>query len=445
MKRLVLLNLLIFATIFTYRSHAQEYAWYSSSNYYEPHIIFSNPAGISLRASREGVFSSQLLFAGLGNDKLYNYYLGYSEPIGGFGVIAVRGFIFNSFLTNQSAFSVLYSKSFLDSRLSFAINFNLHYYSYDKDKFQLIDIDDPLLSEGTATSAFGVGLSTLYNPLTGLVFGLSLDNVNQPDISLQGGNARKPLIGNFGISYRIFNLVPEFDMRYIYTSHRTETYYVFGLRQLLPNYNTNILMQYQQDGVALGAAYSFNSFRLDYRYAYPLNELQGITSGSHQFTLSYSFGKDVRYPTSPVINLFSAKNTEIDTGSYLLQAQVEDRSGLKNIIIELIGKGVTRYDYTQKNTNVTIDIPISPLKKGMNEIKIIAGNDSRQSSEEIKVVYDIAEKIPVIVSTPKIEILTPLQGETNASSLRIKLSVEFILELKDVIIKINDKSQKLQL
>lgn len=444
MKKINLFTSIFIIVILAFQTTAQDYTWHSTSNPHEPQIIFTNPAGIAFQEHRQAILSSQLLYAGLANDKLSNHYLGYIEPIGGIGVFGFRGSYFNSHILKQNNFSLLYSRALINSRLSLGINLNFHHDAYDKSKFQLRGPDDPLLTKSTSVNAFGVGLGVIYNPVSDLYMGLSLDNLNQPDISLEGSRASKPLVTNFGLCYRIFNIVPEFDVKTFRTSQRSETYYIFGLRQLWLNDAANLSIQYQRDCFSFGAAYAFNKLRVDYRYSYPLNELHEISTGTHQFTLSYHFDGYGGYPIAPKINVLSPKSAEVDTSCFRLQAQVADKSGLKQIWIQLNGENFTTYDYTQKDRLATIDIPIVPLKEGENRITLIASNEAKQSSEMIKVNYTAPEVSPIIVSPPKVEILTPLEAETNASSVRLKILVEFILELKDLKVKINGKEVKLR-
>ncbi|MCI0494072.1 caspase family protein [candidate division KSB1 bacterium] len=440
---------IIFLSLFISLAYAQENLWISSSNFYEPQIIFSNPAGLSFQAHRQAIFSSQLLYTGLANDKLYNHYLGYVELIHDIGVFGVRGSYFNSLLLNQGTFSLLFSRSFLQSKISLGINFNLHQYWYDKSEFDLNQADDPLLANGTSKFAPGVGVGIIYRPLTDLHLGLSIDDFNQPDISLQGGEATRPLTADFGVCYRIFNFVPELDVKYFHYSRRSETYIIFGLRQLLLDNAANLSVQFQQNSFSLGGAYSLRNFRLDYRYTYPFNELQEVSNGSHQFTLCLNFGSDWGYPTTPKISFLSLSHVEVDTSCYLFQTQITDKRGLKQVKIQLNDDTITTYDYSQKDKLISdklisLDIPIAPLKAGSNRIRIIAENDVKQSSKELVVNFKPAEIVPIAVSAPRIEILTPLDNETKTSLLRLRLSLEFILDLKDFKVKVNGAEIKLR-
>jgi hypothetical protein len=443
MKKLILFTWLCWVNMLLYQAQAQDNLWYSSSNFYEPQIMFTNPAGLAFQEHRQAIFSSQLLYTGLSDDNLYNHYLGYIEPIKKIGVFGLRSSHFNSLMLNQNYFSLLYGKTVINSKLGLGINFNLLQYSVDKKNLQRVDLDDPLL-KNTSKFVFGAGFGLIYNPITDFAMGISIDNFNRPDISLEGGKAKKPLSANFGVSYRIFNLVPELDVKYFHYSQRNETYLVFGLKQLLLDNSANLSIQYHQNCFSVGGAYTFKNFRLDYNYTYPLNELQEICNGSHQFTLSYNFGKYRGYPTAPKISLISPQDVEVDTSYHLFQTQVTDKRGIKQIKVQLNDEAITIYDYTGTEKLVTLDIPMSPLNKVDNRIKIIASNGVKQSSKKIIVNYKAPDTIPVIVSSPKIEILTPIDKETASSSMRLKFSLEFVLELKDFKIKVNGKEIKLR-
>ena len=70
---------------------------------------------------------------------------------------------------------------------SLGMNINLHHLAYDRDEFRLHDPEDPLLARGTSSTSFGAGFGMIYIPFKNLYFGLSADNINQPDMSLEGG------------------------------------------------------------------------------------------------------------------------------------------------------------------------------------------------------------------------------------------------------------------
>jgi len=428
-------------------ARAQDYLWYNSSNYFQPQILFTNPAGTGFWQSRQVVLSSQLLFTGLANDKLYNHYLGYAEPLAGFGVLGVRGSFFRSNLLNDNNFSLFYARSLVNHQLSVGINLNVYHHAFDRGQFQLVDADDPLLEKGTSATAFGAGLGLIYQPFSALIVGVALDHLNQPDISIEGNQETKPLVANFGLSYRIFNFMPEFEVKHRYGSERSETHFILGLRQMWLHDLASLFVQYQSTGLAFGGAYAFRNFRLDYHFGYPLNELSQISNGSHHFTLTYNFDHYSGFAVPPEIRLISPLQAEVDTNFFRLEADVIDKFGLKQIRLELNGQEFDTYHYSGKERLANLEPLISPLKKGENQLKIIAQNQARQSTKLITIHYQLPEpEVPLVktpevtmLSEPKVEILTPLDAETGTSSLRLRLSAEFVVNLNDIKIKVNGK------
>jgi hypothetical protein len=443
MSKVFVIFLLLLIPILPQICLGQEFRWYSTSNVYEPQIIFSNPAGIAFKSNRQLILSTQLLYTNLGNDNLANYYLGYSEPLGEYGVLGFRGLYFKSHILNQGAFSFLYSHFLFNSRLSIGLNLNLHNYSYNQGNFQLVDLNDPLLANGTSKNAFGIGAGLIYRPTSNLSIGVSLDDINQPDMSLEGGKAKKEMSANLGISYRIFSLIPEFDIRYYKGEKRTETYYIFGLRQLLFDNNAMLSLQYEQNVATMSGAYTFNRIRIDYNYSLPLNELKQITSGSHQFTFSYNFGSNWGYPSTPNIHLLT-EESKINENKYQFKAKIDDKRGLQRVRVELNNLAIANYTYDNNEKSVIIDIPISTFIPGENQINIVAQNDVELSSEDIIISYNPKNVNPVIAASPNVNIMTPVQEETAASSIRLKMSVDFVLNMEDIKIKVNGNEVRLR-
>lgn len=422
---------------------AQDYFSTRSVNFNKSQIIFANPAGLALQDHRQALFSSQLLYSGLANDRLYNHYLGYVEPLGSIGTIGLRAKLFNSTLLAQNTFSLLFSRVVSDA-LSLGVNLNLHHYGYDKDKFKLRELNDPLLANNTAANGYGFGLGAIYNPLDELYLGLSLDDINRPDISLEGGKARRPLVTALGLFYRFGNFLPQLDFYQVQDANRSESYYSFSLDQMFFDNSANLSLQYQRDRLTVGAGYCFGSFWLDYQYAYPLNDLNEISSGSHQFSLSYHFGALPGYASAPKILLLSPQTVRTDSNSVQIQAQVSDKRGLQRVTVQLNDLTVSDFHYHQKDQQVVIDVPVTPLAAGDNKITILARNDAKHTHKDILVNYSAPMTQSITVSTPKIEITTPFDAETNSSAVRLNVSVEFVLELKDLKVKINGKEVQLR-
>lgn len=426
---------------------AQENPGNLSSNLYEPQIIFSNPAGIAFKQNRQVVVSSQLLYTGLENDQLYSHRLGYLEPLGDFGVVGFRGNLFNSYTFKENDFSLLYSRLIPRLNVGLGLNLNLHHQNYDQSHFQLKDLDDPLLAKGLSATAFSVGISALFSPTPDFFLGMSLNQLNQPNISLAGAPNQKPLIFHSGVGYRILNFIPEFSMGLLRYQFRKEFYYAFGIRQLFFRNLANLSFHYQPEHLVIGAAYQFKQFRLEYAFQYALNELQEISDGSHQITFSYNWGSGQEYPFEPEIMVLSPTNFTQDSATYRLQAEIRDVNSLKQVQIFLNDEpvGSRQFSRSENENQIELDLALAPLREGRNSVKIVADNGQKQAVKEFSLMTKVHKiEAESFTAKPKIELLTPLDDETDAHSLRLKVSVEFVLELKDIQVKVNGEKIELR-
>ncbi len=439
-----LLILFILSQLPILSAYGQEPLWENCSNFNEPHILFSNPAGISFREHRLSLFSSQFLFTGVTDNNLHNYYIGHIEPVKSVGALGLRTSHFTSHLSKRNTFTLLYSHSFINSRLSIGININLHHQAYNRDEFRLQDPDDPLLAKGTSVTSFGAGLGILCIPFNNFYFGLSVDDVNQPDISIEGNRAFKPLTIKAGLSYQIFNFIPEINVLHHHFKYRNETHLVLGLRQLWLDNSANIFLEYQQTCFSLGAAFTFKQFQFQYQFTYPLNELHEITSGTNQFTVCYNFGKHWGYPTAPEIELISPQKSQIDTNYFHLQALVLDEMGLKEMMIQLNDDNLTIQIYAPNTESAIIDHVIFPLREGKNKIRIIAKNGNKQSSKDIEITVVPSEAFAATTSPPRVNILTQLEKVTKTRSMQLEIATENIRELEDLKIRLNGEAIQLR-
>ena len=116
-KRFTVLALLILSDVPSDPDTRKNRCGTIRSNFYEPQILFANPAGISFREHRFVLFSSQFMFTGVTDNNLHNYFWGYIEPVSPYGVLGFRSSHFVSQLLKQNTFALLYGRSFFASRL----------------------------------------------------------------------------------------------------------------------------------------------------------------------------------------------------------------------------------------------------------------------------------------------------------------------------------------
>ena len=109
----------------------------------------------------------------------------------------------------------------------------LHQDIYNSSEFNLRDPDDPLLQEGTSKTSFSAGLGAVYLPFKNLAFGMSIDQINRPGVSIETDRAFRPMLIKAGFCHQFHNLISELNYVHIQYKNRNEKYFAFGLRQLL--------------------------------------------------------------------------------------------------------------------------------------------------------------------------------------------------------------------
>jgi len=162
----------------------------NSSNIHDPQLMFVNPAGMTAFRSALGVIGYKLYHVGIDHDDLNNGFLGFSYPTAKFGAFGITCQYFRSHILNRQVLEANYATPLLLKKITFGLNFGLLGISYDKDHFNLIDENDPLLSGSSSKNSCNVGFGMLIYPIADLFVGVSLNHLNQPDISLEGGKEK---------------------------------------------------------------------------------------------------------------------------------------------------------------------------------------------------------------------------------------------------------------
>ena len=437
MKKMVFLCFAVMTIFISLPAFPQEALWHNCSNLYEPQILFANPAGLSFQSNRLTIFSSQFLYTGVSDDNLHNYYFAHMEPVRSFGVLGFRSQHFTSRLLNRHTFSLLFGRTIINSKFSLGVNLNIHQDIYNSSEFNLRDPDDPLLQEGTSKTSFSAGLGAVYLPFKNLAFGMSIDQINRPGVSIETDRAFRPMLIKAGFCHQFHNLISELNYVHIQYKNRNEKYFAFGLRQLLLDNSANISLQYIQNAFIIGAAYSFNYFQIGYQFTYPLNELNDISIGTNQFTISFNYGKPWGYPTRPKIELISPRQTRTDSSTFHVQALVLDQSGLEEIIVQLNDQAIIRRQYEDNIQSTILDVPVFPLKKGENTVRLTARNRSKQTVKKLDITYAPSMDQLNVHEPPRLSITTPVTNETRFSVIKLELSTENLNSLDDLHVKLN--------
>lgn len=157
--------------------------------------------------------------------------------------------------------------------------------SYERDVYTEAD---PLFSGGYLKSALSVDLGGIYRIDEKYNFGLSLRNVNSPDLSL-GTGGDVPAQIRLGLSYSGTKNLVDFDFsRYggdydfsLGADHRLNSRFSMRLGLLAGNDSRRDLN--------LGFGGRFNNFLVDYAFTLPVGGISS-TAGSHRISFSMRFG-----------------------------------------------------------------------------------------------------------------------------------------------------------
>ncbi|MCA9730728.1 type IX secretion system membrane protein PorP/SprF [candidate division KSB1 bacterium] len=259
-------------------------------DFYHPGSAALNPAIIPFQ-DEQLVVGTQALHAGF----LDNSTFGLRHDIFQVSLPAVRNWNLSLGLRGEHFNTPIFKQNRLGMQAAFLVRDNISCgvnigflnQSFDKDEFQLVDKNDPVFASGSSVFVADVGLGLVYQRDEKWRYGLALDHLNRPDISLVGAGEKLPFEASGAVLYRQKYVETAIGMRTI--DSRVEPIIEFssgiqGIGTLRNGF-------YGSTYVAGGQLYLSNKFSIDYQYAYSFSELNQFSSGSHKIDFVYRFGK----------------------------------------------------------------------------------------------------------------------------------------------------------
>lgn len=270
------------------------------------HSLFHNPAGLAYLNRKEFSSSYSRLFTGLDdNSNIYNSQFIYGQPT------SARGSLGFGWL--EMALDDLYRERTLSAGYGHLLKDNLAIgaslkqlrvtqeappVSYN-DSGSASGAADPVFANGNSAAGIGADLGVLYEPTAGYSLGLSLQNINQPKVSLADPD-RVPALVRLGLARRTPSLLIASELRSQEAIRGVRDYQAalgaemwlrqgknssFALRGSLA-YGSRKLRQF-----ALGLGYRVTDIQMDYAFQTPLGGISfGDTGGTHRLSLSMRFG-----------------------------------------------------------------------------------------------------------------------------------------------------------
>lgn len=424
-KRILILLVIGFCFI---NAQAQSLFTLNSSYYHSSDIGFHNPAPLVFIGRPQAMVGIHLLHVGFSDDNLRNNFLSYSQPIGASTAFGVRGQYFTSNIFQRGNFSLLLSQKVYKDILSIGVNANFLTYSFDTGKFIMFDFNDPAIEAGTNQYAFSFGLGLFSQPMPGLLIGLSIDHLNEPDISIDKSGVLKQKVINMGIAYGNLPVIPQFDINF--EDH--DIFTQFGVRKSFWEQKLDVYAgygQFQSEGGSLFAQMEFKIGDLGiwYNFQHALTaDLSGYSSGSHQFGISYTRGKVVSLPEIYLAEI----EQNIRQPQFKLSGNAAHANGISLIEIKRNDEVFDKISFKNKLKSQEFERIIT-LVEGSNKIEVTAYAGNNKRSERIFVSF-----LPL---PPDINITSLTFGQIKEQNYRLLTNVTDQIGLNKVqVIHNND-------
>lgn len=195
----------------------------------------------------------------------------------------------------ESAYYIGWGKS-VNDRLAYGFNLKSLQEKYTIDKYLM---RSPVFDYGAkaGVSAFSADAGAIYNLLPRLFLGLSVTDLNQPDVGLKEKD-QLPMTTRVGIAWK------QKDLRWAADAiYRANLWYgAVGLEKWLLNSfairggATIGGLNYVQP--SLGFSFDASPFQIDYVFQYPINGIRDV-SGSHRMSFIFRFGSKAKEEVEP--------------------------------------------------------------------------------------------------------------------------------------------------
>ena len=267
--------------------------------------IYYNPAGLERIDWKELVLDYGKLYWGLDdNSNLGQSFVGYDQSFNRLGTLGV-GWL-NFALTRyyrEDTFMFAYGKRIMNSKrssLAAGLNLKVLYKGFQKTLYteNATNLDtseqrgarDPVFENGYSRTGFSTNLGLLYDLGRHHSVGLTLCDINQPDMGLADKD-KIALATKLGYAYRSTNFNMTSDLTFkgkdIAVSAGTEKWFMGKTLAVRGGLGIG---EREYASLSLGASYRYSRlFQFDYSFVYPLRGISSF-SGSHRFSLTLRFG-----------------------------------------------------------------------------------------------------------------------------------------------------------
>lgn len=256
----------------------------------------SNPASLLETTSPELTAVYGKLYSGLTDDsKIGQGYFAFAAPVKSF-LPGAAGFSWNDTRLSDAFAETSYSVSYATSvyrGLGAGLTLKYMRRSYVSDDYTAVD---PVFANGYSKAALGADLGFFYRPAPRYALGLSLKNINRPDLGIDSAD-RLPVQVHAGASYLMKTSLVDLDASVAgsdFTAAAGAEYSFqrnFALRMGLVAGNNS------RRSVNMGFGGRFGLAEFDYSFSLPLGGISG-TMGSHRLAFSFRFGSEAEMLTA---------------------------------------------------------------------------------------------------------------------------------------------------
>ncbi|NIM03087.1 tetratricopeptide repeat protein [bacterium] len=265
--------------------------------------IYYNPAGLAQLDECQFTSGYGKLYWGLDDgSNLGSGFIGYAHPLYHWGTLGAGWVNFGlQGLYRENSFIFSYGNR-IRTRLLAGLNLKLLHKKYGKTTYTenaLIDGGpgvtgerDPVFSEGYSKTGFSTDLGFLYKFNREYSLGLSLIDINQPNMDLKDNKSKVPIGVKSGFLYNSDFLTFAFDTTFrngdVNVHSGVEKWFAnrtFAVRAGLGVGSRSF------SNLALGASYTKYLFQFDYAFLYPLSGIRD-TYGSHRISLTLRFAPE---------------------------------------------------------------------------------------------------------------------------------------------------------
>lgn len=259
--------------------------------------ICSNPA-LGYFVENRLVLGMDARYLGLLDNQLglRNLYINYI-PSWRFRGFSVGAQTFSADIYSQTTFGVSYSRSLLMKNLSVGASVNIFNRGFDKDDFDLIDSNDPVLGSSLSKTNLDIAMGIAFFPVSNVCVGLSAEHINQPNIAIDGDYSHPTMI-SLGAKAYFGRLHPSlflsnlewYDNLTLWDAVKRNKYLLtFGIDYELSN-RFIIGSQINRSGLGAGTVFKITDLMgVDYRYEYPMTDINKFAWGSHRLSMVFEF------------------------------------------------------------------------------------------------------------------------------------------------------------